>query len=455
LETPSRTRRSVVLGAGALAASAVMQQALPGAARAQQSPQRKNIDSLTLAEVDAYERAIRTMKDRSSANPGDPTGYMYWANLHDDYDEVAHSGCPHFSEKFLPWHRRHLVDFEKVLQQTVPGVTDNVMIPYWDWTKPPSGMHFPTAFERQASPLFDRRLNISPPPWDADDIRGLVKENDWSVFGGLPDPSNTFGQNPGSLESGPHNTLHTNISRDMRDPTTAVKDPIFWSFHSFIDLAWTRWQRLHVTDQNPQPFQDGNAIIWFRERSFPIKTTAKTSDLNYAYDYDYTSVDGPPPAPGLVAAAPVAGVYSPPRRTVALMSAGEAGRYLTLRPGGPIMSGSNAVLRIADVPVFHDRSYRLNVYLHPESIDVSAITSQARGPLLIRTLTMWKTHHSNKVQLLIRLSPTQVAQLNSGSVITVSSELAVAGEDVLAAAPSALQLPRTSDLAHQAEIQER
>jgi hypothetical protein len=439
-----------------MAASAAMHQVLPGAARAQQSSKRKNIDSLTQPELDAYERAIQTVKARSNANPADPTGYAYFANLHDDFDPVQHSGCAHFSEKFLPWHRRHLADFEKVLQQTVPGVTDNVMIPYWDWTKAPSGSHFPKAFERQASPLFDRRLNISPPPWDADDIRGLVKEHDWGVFAGRPDPSDGFGEKPGSLESGPHNTLHSNISRDMRDPTTAVMDPIFWSFHSFIDLVWTRWQRLHVTGQDPQPFQDGNAIIWFRDRSFQIKTTAKTSDFNYEYDYDYASVDGLPPSPGLAAAAPLAGVYSSPKRTVALVAAGEAGRYLTLRPGGPIVSASNAVIRIAGVPVFHEESYRLNVYLHPASIDVSSINSQALRPLLIRTFTLWKAHHDGKVELLARLTPAQVAQLNSGSVVSISSELALAEEDVLAAAQSPLlRLPSTSGLVQQVEVQER
>jgi hypothetical protein len=456
MQIPSRTRRNVLLGAGALAASAAMP-GLPGAARAQGSPKmRKNIDSLTQPELDAYERAVQVIKDRSNANPADPTGYMYWASLHDDFDPVAHSGCAHYSEKFLPWHRQDLVDFEKVLQQTVPGVTDNVMIPYWDWTKPPSGSHFPKAFERSASPLFDRRLIISPPPWDADDIRTLVKEHDWGIFAGLPDPSDGFGQSPGSLESGPHNTLHGNISRDMRDPTTAAQDPIFWSFHSFIDLVWTRWQRLNVTDQSPQPFQDGNAIIWFRDRSFQIKTTAKTADFNYAYDYDYAAVDGPPPAPGLAAAAPQAKVYSPPRRTVALVTASEAGRYLTLRPNGPIMVASNDVLRIAGVSTYHEQTYRLNVYLHPENIDVASIDPQARRPLFLRTFTLWKAHHDGKVDLLLRLTPAQVAQLNGGSLISISSELALAEEDVLAAAQSPiLNLPRTSGLIQQVEIQER
>jgi hypothetical protein len=457
VQTRFETRRSVLLGAGAIAASATVQQILYGAAQAQQNRKRRNIESFTQTELDAYERAFQIVKARSDANPTDQTGYLYWANLHNDFDPVQHSGCAHFSEKFLPWHRRHLIDFEKVLQQTAPGVTDNVMIPYWDWTKPPKeGVHFPKAFEREGSPLFNRRFSIAPPPWDTVDIHGIVKEPDWSIFAGLPDPSDGFGEHPGTLENGPHNTLHTNISRNMRNPPTAALDPIFWSFHAFIDVVWTRWQRLHVTDATPQPFRDENAIIWFRDRSFAVKTTAKTSDFNYEYDYDYASVDGPLPSPAVVAAAPTVSVYSPPRRTVPLVAAGEAGRYFTLRPGGPIISGLNAVIRIADVPVFREQSYRLNLYLHPENIEVSSINSQARGPLLLRTITLWKAHHDGQVQLLVRLSPAQVAQLNSGSVLTISSELALADEDVLTLSQSPpFTLPRTSSLAQQAEVQER
>jgi tyrosinase len=441
-------------------ASAAMQQILPGAVRAQPTPKRKSIESLSPPELDAYERAIQTAKARSQANPADPTGYQYWADLHDVFDTTVHSGCPHFSEKFLPWHRRHLADFEKVLQKAVPGVTDNVTIPYWDWTKPPKeGVHFPKAFERQASPLFDRRLNLNPPPWDPVDVHNIVKSPDWSAFGGLPDPSDEFGQNPGSLESGPHNTLHFNISRDMRVPQSASNDPIFWSFHAFIDLIWTRWQRLHVTDQNPQPFQNGEAIIWFRDRSFAIKTTAKIADFNYDYDYDYAGADGPVPSPALMAAAQTVSVYAPAKRSMPLATAAETGRYLTLRPSGPITTTSNVALRIVGATVYSDKSYRMDLYLHAGNVDIASIDAQARRPLLVRTIGIWRTHHGGKVQLFVRLTPDQVVQLNNGWVLTVVSQLAVADEDVRSAMSSpqsaALSLPATSSLVQQVEIQER
>jgi hypothetical protein len=457
LQTRPETRRSVLLYAGALAAASTVPHILPGTARAQQNRRRKSIEALTPTELDAYERAIQTVKTRSDANPDDNTGYLYWASLHNDFD-TPHSGCAHFSEKFFPWHRRHLFDFEKVLQQTIPGVTDNVMIPYWDWIKPPQqGQHFPSAFEREASPLFNRRFNLTPPPWDAEEVRRMVKDPDWSLFAGLPDPSDGFGESPGSVESGPHNTLHTNISRNMRSPSTAALDPIFWSFHAYIDVIWSRWQRLHVTDQNPQPFRDGAAIIWFRDRSFEVRTTAKTSDFGYEYDYDY-SPDGPAAPPVVLGAAPTVSVYSPPARTVPLQATNESGRYFTLRPAGHLMAASNSVLRIGSATVFRDKSYRLTLYLHPSNVEVAAIGAQARGPMVIRRLTVWRTHHGGRVQLLVKLTPGQVAQLNSGWVITIASEIALAEEDVqlLTTAPSpAFVLPATSSLAHQVEIQER
>ena len=34
----------------------------------------------------------------------------------------------------------------------------------------------------------------------------------------------------------------------MADPTFAALDPIFWSFHAYIDLIWDRWQKVHNID---------------------------------------------------------------------------------------------------------------------------------------------------------------------------------------------------------------
>ena len=456
------TRRSAILNTGAAIAVAVASQIVPRSANAAGTVRkRKNIEALSADELTAYQHAIKVVKDRSKADPNDPKGYDYWAALHDSYDESIHSGCAHFSEKFFPWHRRYLYDFELVLQQSDPSITANVMIPYWDWTRPPTqGAHFPRAFEQPGSPLFDTRFKIAPPPWDASDILFMVQETDWNVFAGKPDPSNGFGRNPGSVESGPHNTLHTNISRHMHNPDTAVQDPIFWSFHAGIDLVWSRWQRLHVSDTKPQPFSDPAAIIWFQVRSLRVASTAKTTDFSYEYDYDF-SPDGPAAAPAVVAAS--APITSAAKRVTPLMPAAARGRDMTTLELAA-KPASNAILRLADVKVLHDRSYRLNLYLHPKDTDLSSLSAEARKTYFMRTITLWKTHHDGEVEIFVRPTPPQLAHLGEGWVVTIQSEDAPAS-DVTGQPPGAAgraeataaqpALPAASELVRTIELQER
>jgi hypothetical protein len=455
----SVTRRSVILSAaGSIAATAI-----PGTVRAAGTPaKRKNIDALSAPELDAYKHAIQIVKNRSAANPDDPTGYAFWAGLHDNFDESIHSGCAHFSEKFFPWHRRYLSDFELVLQQTDPPVTAGVMIPYWDWSQPPAGGgHFPQAFLDTTSPLFDRRiLTKTPPPWDPADILSMVKETDWNVFAGKPDPSDEFGTNPGIVESGPHNTLHTNISRDMANPGTAVNDPIFWSFHGGIDLVWARWQRLHVSDANPQPFADPAALILFRDRSFTVASTAKTTDFGYVYDYDFSG-DGPAAGPGLLAQAQAptltAGITSPPKRTLALTPVA-SNRDVTAQASAPSPLGNSTLLRIGGVKVFHDKSYRLVLYLHPKDVNLASLSPQSLDQYRMRVLTLWRAHHDGEVEMFVRPTAAQLAQLNQGWTVTVQSE-AVPDEGgppmpMDMAGPGG-PLPATPELLKSLELQER
>jgi hypothetical protein len=447
------TRRDALKTGAAIAVAAASPIAPRHAVAADAVRKRRNIEALSADELSAYKHAIKTVKDRSKADPNDPKGYDYWAALHDMFDESIHSGCTHFSEKFFPWHRRYLFDFEAVLQQSDPAVTANVMIPYWDWTrKPKQGVHFPSAFEEAGSPLFDRRFNITPPPWDSADVLAMVQDPDWSLFAGKPDPSNLFGNNPGSIESGPHNTLHTNISRHMHDPDTAVQDPIFWSFHAGIDLCWSRWQRLHVPDGQAQSFVDPSAVLWFQDRSFTVGSTAKTSDYSYEYDYDFSG-DGPPAAIVVAASASIA---SPAKRVTSFAAGAAKGRDLTMSAASPPAS---AVLRLADVKVLGDRSYRLNLFLHPKDVDLSSLDADARKAYFMRTLTLWKAHHEGQVELFVKPTPPQAAHLAEGWVVTIQSEDVVRDDVTPGAAaspaPARAALPATSDLVKSIELQER
>jgi tyrosinase-like protein len=449
------TRRKIVLNAPA--AIAVL--SIPAAVRAAGTPaKRKSIDALSASELDTYKHAIQIVKSRSAANPDDPTGYDYWAGLHDNFDESVHSGCAHFSEKFFPWHRRYLSDFERVLQQTDPPATAGVMIPYWDWTQPPKGGgHFPQAFLDSSSPLFDQtRLTLTPPPWDPADLRNMVQETDWNIFAGKPDPSNGFGTSPGNVESGPHNTLHTRISRHMKNPNTAVQDPIFWSFHAGIDLVWSRWQRLHVAPGTTQTFSDGAAMLFFRDRSFTVASTANTADFGYEYDYDFTG-DGPAAGPALMARVAERGITSSARRTVTLKSVA-ADHDVAAQTPAPGSLGNNGLLRLGGVKVFHDKSYSLVLYLHPNDVKLSSLSAQSRDQYRMRVLTLWQAHHDLEVELFVRPTAAQLARLNEGWTLTVQSEEVpeeAGAPTAMPMATSGAALPATSGLVKSLEIQER
>jgi len=117
------------------------------------------------------------------------------------------------------------------------------------------------------------------------------------------------------------------------------------------------------------------------------------------------------------------------------------------------------VLRLADVKYFGNRSYRLNLYLHPKTVDVSSLDANARKEYLMRTITLWKAHHDGTAEMFVRPTPAQAGHLGEGWVVTIQSE-----DVVREAAPTAHTghaeaavpaLPPTSALVKSLELQER
>ncbi len=104
--------------------------------------QRMNIDCMDDAQIDKVRRAFREMYDLNK-----------WAEDSRNYNNLAlihQNHCQHGWERFLPWHRIYLYEFEQAMQDFVPDVT----MPYWDWTmpqyhpsKPASGRIIPDSFK--------------------------------------------------------------------------------------------------------------------------------------------------------------------------------------------------------------------------------------------------------------------------------------------------------------------
>lgn len=86
--------------------------------------QRMNLDCMAPSQIAQLRAAFRELY-RLNKWPEDRRSYNNIALVHQNH-------CQHGWERFLPWHRIYLYEFEQSLQDVMPGVT----MPYWDFTMP-------------------------------------------------------------------------------------------------------------------------------------------------------------------------------------------------------------------------------------------------------------------------------------------------------------------------------
>ncbi|MCU6497835.1 tyrosinase family protein [Rugamonas sp. A1-17] len=258
---------------------------------------RKNIDDLTPAELEAFKHAVAELKSKSQLNVYDRGGYLWQSWVHDcpavqvnqtraaplsaqDLRQVLaspnrnscdvrgfldlgpgidtrfhteHPGeCEHQKNTFLQWHRAQLYYFEQALQASDPDgkrgpSTRDVALPYWNFTRKPSGVRYPKAFEDPGSPLFDatrisERLPSSMATASPYLLAYQIYYMDWPEFGG-----DEYGSNGGgALETRIHNRMHAfYIGGNMADNATAGMDPLFYAFHNFLDYSLEKWLDEH------------------------------------------------------------------------------------------------------------------------------------------------------------------------------------------------------------------
>jgi tyrosinase len=86
--------------------------------------QRVNLDCMTPAQLQALREGFRELYALNKW-PADRRSFNNLALIHQDH-------CQHGWERFLPWHRVYLYEFEQALQDVVP----EAVLPYWDFTMP-------------------------------------------------------------------------------------------------------------------------------------------------------------------------------------------------------------------------------------------------------------------------------------------------------------------------------
>jgi len=136
--------------------------------------QRQNLDCLSEPEVDRLRDAFRQIYDLDDSEQ-DRRNYNNQALIHQNH-------CQHGWERFLPWHRAYLYEFEQNLQDFQKDIT----VPYWDWTMPQyrpyhpdKGWIIPRAFKAFLRPEMVEKLlgelNPKPTPPQAKAFRAMAE----------------------------------------------------------------------------------------------------------------------------------------------------------------------------------------------------------------------------------------------------------------------------------------
>jgi Common central domain of tyrosinase len=397
----STTRRRFLEGAAATGLLTTSARCLAGGASSTPVRVRREIYGLAAGgpEIASLRRGIAAMQARPA---GDPTSWLFQANIHGTYDSLppgsgpasaSWNTCQHGSFFFLSWHRMYLYHFERILRAASgePSLT----LPYWDYGAS-ARRALPESFRQPANatnPLFVAARNASinagqPLPASATgSSQALATRNFASAtgsgesFGGqtLAAPSHFTGP-PGRLELQPHNVIHVAVGGNggwMADPNFAARDPIFWLHHANIDRLWNRWLAQGGGRRNPTTGPWTTAIFSFVDASGAIirMTGADVVDsarqLLYRYDDEPVAIAAAggteseamiPPAPSRVLAATAT--------TESATRLGARDTTLVLAPhveGGPesaVAPGRPAVLSFDDIAYRRPVGFYYEVYLN-------------------------------------------------------------------------------------------
>ncbi len=249
---------------------------------------RKNQATLSVAEQTTFKNAVVKLVADG--------GYLTLIQDHMDMSHNMHGSMgTRGLYRFLPWHRRFVVAFERELQRVDailrPTATDKLSVPYWRWEDPfPAWLAgFLPAKDPVSGKKPPKRKNAAPPAKpsavDIDDIINhfsvqtthVPGENDYTKFtygiegwGLRPDGTTLFAHNHG----------HSWVGGIMNNTSTSPTDPIFWMHHAEIDRLWHIWRQAHPT---PAPALTGADLImdpWPESYANLLNIAA----LGYTYD---------------------------------------------------------------------------------------------------------------------------------------------------------------------------
>ncbi len=176
-------------------------------------------------------------------------------------------------QRFLPWHRVYLIQFERALQKINPDLS----IPFWDWGADEGNLIGFDTLLGNASRDLGAKTNTMP-NWGQD--AWFVSPNEVAEV--IDDNSDYLGFAK-DLELGLHNNGHNWVGGHMVSMASPT-DPAFWFHHAQVDRIWHLWQQKNPGKKAQLNGADAKLDPW--EADFNISNIDDISNLgtdSYSY----------------------------------------------------------------------------------------------------------------------------------------------------------------------------
>jgi tyrosinase len=199
---------------------------------------RKSAEAMTAQEQQVFKSAVtKAIADGT---------YSRLVSIHADMAHDMHTmgGMPAGTERFLPWHRLYLVNFEQALRVFEP----EFFVPHWRWMDQSSLPSWMTAFK--PSGVIDDNGNpirITRAPGTNPSARTLPTTStiQTTVMNRSDYRSFTLALEGANPRGGAHNLVHVWFNGTMSNVSVAPADPMFWMHHAEIDRIWAVWAKAH------------------------------------------------------------------------------------------------------------------------------------------------------------------------------------------------------------------
>jgi tyrosinase len=241
---------------------------------------RKSSDALTATEQQTFMSAIISAI-------ADGT-YSLLARIHANMSHDMHTmpGMPAGTQRFLPWHRLYLINFEQAMRAFEPSF----FVPYWRWMDQSGIPDWMTKFKpKGVTDANGRPITVTRRPGTSPDPRARTLPTSHTIRTTVMNHT-TYKPFTLALEGaqpfGAHNLVHDWFNGTMTQVPISPADPMFWMHHAEIDRIWWLWQQSHPT-QNPHVSGADAVLDPWPEHVSDVLSIAAGS---HPYSYDKTQL---------------------------------------------------------------------------------------------------------------------------------------------------------------------